>query len=165
MKTTTDDKSGHREGNDNPDQMLTAGIGKRIAACADAAGGKRRLAYRAGIHETQLYRYISGKNQPSVEVAAAIAGAVDVRMEWLATGQGPMRDGMRAEPVTHAAIDLDLLEDALEAIDDALERTEHRLTPRQRASLAAALYDTYRHSGKAPAKGAVLRLIESFAKS
>ncbi len=70
---------------------LTAGIGQRIDAAARAIGGKRRLAEQIEISEPQLYRLISGEHQPKVETLVAIARAAGVRLEWLATGEGPMR--------------------------------------------------------------------------
>ncbi len=72
---------------------LTAGIGQRIDAAARAIGGKRRLAEQIEISEPQLYRLISGEHQPKVETLVAIARAAGVRLEWLATGEGPMRPG------------------------------------------------------------------------
>lgn len=65
-------------------------LGERIQRLAERAGGKRQLARAAGIRESQLYRYIRGDNVPSLEVAVALAGAANARLEWLAYGSGPV---------------------------------------------------------------------------
>lgn len=71
-----------------PAQPLAPGLGDRIARAAESSGGKRRLAEAAGIRETQLYRYIREDNVPSLAVAASLAAAGNVRLEWLAYGDG-----------------------------------------------------------------------------
>lgn len=62
-------------------------IGTRIEKVADSIGGKRSLANKAGIHETQLYKYIKGTNAPSLAVIAAIADAGGVSLDWLIRGE------------------------------------------------------------------------------
>lgn len=68
-----------------------AGIGLRISDIAELVGGKKRLAQLSGVSESQLYRYISGKSQPTIEPVVAMARAAGAQLEWLATGHGPMR--------------------------------------------------------------------------
>lgn len=69
------------------------GIGTRVAYIANLVGGKRALANLIGVHETQLYRYIKEENIPAVDIVAGMAKAGKVSMDWLATGEGPMRKG------------------------------------------------------------------------
>ncbi|HKJ88924.1 MAG TPA: S24 family peptidase [Gammaproteobacteria bacterium] len=47
------------------------------------------LAARAGIRESQLFRYIRGDNTPSLAAAAALAEAGGVSLEWLTYGRLP----------------------------------------------------------------------------
>jgi DNA-binding phage protein len=61
-------------------------IGERIAKVADSLGGKRKLAQKAHIHETQLYKYIRATNAPSLAVISAIAAAGEVSLDWLVSG-------------------------------------------------------------------------------
>jgi phage repressor protein C with HTH and peptisase S24 domain len=68
---------------------LAIGIGTRIEQLAEKVGGKRNLANTIGVHETQLYRYIKGTNAPSVVVAAEIARATGVTLDWLIKGDEP----------------------------------------------------------------------------
>lgn len=54
----------------------------------------------------QIHRYAQGKSEPPVTAVAALAAAAGVRVEWLATGRGPMRDGVaegRAETASTPA--------------------------------------------------------------
>ncbi|QKZ04334.1 MULTISPECIES: XRE family transcriptional regulator [Pseudomonas] len=64
------------------------GLGQRIADVADGLGGKRNLARRSGVHETQLYKYIRGASAPSLGVCLAIARAGGVSLDWLVSGEG-----------------------------------------------------------------------------
>jgi len=71
-------------------QEESSELGARIEKISQLVGGKRALAEKADIKESQLYRYINGKNIPSVKVVVDIADAADVDAGWLATGDGPM---------------------------------------------------------------------------
>ncbi len=72
-----------------------AGLGDRISKIADLVGGKKNLARSIGISESQLYRYIAGDSQPTVEPLAAIAKCGNVHLDWLVLGEGPT--GISAE--------------------------------------------------------------------
>jgi transcriptional regulator with XRE-family HTH domain len=65
------------------------GLGDRISKIADIMGGKKNLAKAIGISESQLYRYIAGDSQPTVEPLAAIARCGQVHLDWLVLGEGP----------------------------------------------------------------------------
>lgn len=80
-----------------PVPASVAELGIRIAKVADLVGGKRALAERAGLQESQLYRYIKGENVPGVNVVVDIANAGGVGVGWLATGKGTMRQDGNAE--------------------------------------------------------------------
>ncbi|MEG3640611.1 helix-turn-helix domain-containing protein [Magnetococcus sp. PR-3] len=67
-------------------QSQTSGLGLRIAQVAEAVGGKKKLSEIIEISEAHLYRYISGKSQPTVGPLLAIAKAANVSMDWLVTG-------------------------------------------------------------------------------
>lgn len=84
---------------DTPDRYLHE-LGERIAKLSDLVGGKKALAGLLGTHESKLYRYIKGENAISTPGLVSLAQAGGVRVEWLATGEGPMRDLRRqtAEP-------------------------------------------------------------------
>lgn len=66
-------------------------IGTRIDELATRVGGKRKLANLAGIHETQLHKYIKGANAPSAAVAVALAQAGNESLDWLLLGKSAAR--------------------------------------------------------------------------
>lgn len=51
----------------------------------------RSLADRAGIGSSTLHQYLKGKSEPTRKALVAIANELGVRLEWLATGEGPKR--------------------------------------------------------------------------
>lgn len=63
----------------------------RLRAAVDAAGGPGGIAARSGVSVRSLHHYLSGRSPMKLPVALAIARAAGVRLEWLATGEGPMR--------------------------------------------------------------------------
>ncbi|MEX1206417.1 MAG: hypothetical protein WEB85_14330 [Dongiaceae bacterium] len=66
-------------------------LGKRIAAVADLLGTRRHAAAVAGVSADQLGRYIAGRNQPGFAPIARVAAAAGVRLDWLWSGEGAMR--------------------------------------------------------------------------
>lgn len=72
-------------------------IGTRIEVLATKLGGKRELANKSGIHETQLYKYIKGANAPSISVAVSLAQAGQVSLDWLILGNGDSGTASKAQ--------------------------------------------------------------------
>lgn len=94
-----------------------AELGTRIAQVADMVGGKRALAEKAGLQESQLYRYIKGENVPGVNVVVDIANAGGVGVGWLAAGKGPMRQDGNGE-IREAAAEFSIASKEVLAGDD-----------------------------------------------
>ena len=79
------------------------------AASASALGSRIALAISLldetdlpsaiGKSVKQIQRYAQGKSEPPVTAITALAAVAGVRVEWLATGRGPMRD----DPAGHMA--------------------------------------------------------------
>ena len=90
-KTSTHDKS------KSPVIGSTSDLGKRIGLIADHLGSRKYAAEVAGISVDQLARYINGESQPSLAPIALMAAGANVSLEWLATGEGPMRPNARHE--------------------------------------------------------------------
>jgi len=82
--------------------MLTSEIGTRINAIAEKAGGKKALAEKAGISESQLHRIVSGESQAKIETVALMARVGQVSIEWLATGSSTLAVGEVRPDYTHA---------------------------------------------------------------
>lgn len=78
---------------------------ERLRRIAEQAGGQVALSRKASIPLTTLHRAITGGDLKT-SVLTALAAAAGVRVEWLATGAGPMLpdgSGMAEETVAFAA--------------------------------------------------------------
>lgn len=64
----------------------------RVAQAIDEAGGTALVATRIGMPTSSLNRYRRGREMRALN-AGRIAEATGVRLEWLITGNGPMRAG------------------------------------------------------------------------
>lgn len=51
----------------------------------------RSVAHKCGVSEAVLRKYLSGASTPNVDRLCALAECLNVSVEWLATGEGPMR--------------------------------------------------------------------------
>jgi phage repressor protein C with HTH and peptisase S24 domain len=60
----------------------------------------RSLARRVCASHTVIHQYLQGKSEPTRPILVAIADATGVNLEWLATGEGPMRRRPRADAPT-----------------------------------------------------------------
>ncbi|MDT8428526.1 MAG: helix-turn-helix transcriptional regulator [Pseudomonadales bacterium] len=105
--------------------ILTHGIGTRInAITSQINGGKRQLAKQIGLSEAQLHRIIAGQSQTRIETIVSIAKVAGVSIEWLATGEGPMRPqpadvAAGGQPSGGTAAEVfDRIEALLEAVDE-----------------------------------------------
>ena len=90
-----------------PRPILTVGIGRRISAVADALGTRRNAANVAGVSVDSLQRYIRDDNMPPFDVAARLCMTAGVRMDWLATEQGPMLASEAAPFMSSQGVRLD----------------------------------------------------------
>ncbi|MDH5259400.1 MAG: helix-turn-helix transcriptional regulator [Gammaproteobacteria bacterium] len=65
-------------------------LGTRISAVADEIGTRTSAAKIAGISDDMLYRYIAGRSKVSFEPVARMCESLDVSLDWLHSGKGPM---------------------------------------------------------------------------
>jgi len=68
--------------------METSGIQSRLSELVDAHKSQASFARAVGISGTMLRKYLEG-SEPGVSIAARIAAAAGVRLEWLILGTGP----------------------------------------------------------------------------
>jgi hypothetical protein len=73
----------------NPDARARA---ERLRQAIRAAGGNKRVLALTGIKRTTLDGYLAG-GELKLSNALSLAAATGVRLDWLATGAGPMRTG------------------------------------------------------------------------
>lgn len=109
---------------------VASSFAKRVAIIAKLAGSGQELANRAQISRRVIGKYLAGESDPSRERLIAMAEAVGVSVEWLATGRGAMRGGDLPEPTapkprTKAAdrtpVDYLVLSEALETVQAGVD--------------------------------------------
>lgn len=66
-------------------------MGKRIFDVCAIIGNQMQAALVAGVSISTLQRYIRGEVDPSLEGMMRLAKQADASLDWLATGEGPMR--------------------------------------------------------------------------
>lgn len=82
----------------SPDELESAQFRNRLTAIVGEAGGQTSLARAAGVSLSGLQRYLAG-SEPSRRNLVKIAQAAGVHVQWLATGEGPVRPGERSVAV------------------------------------------------------------------
>ncbi len=122
----------------------------RMKAMADLAGGQNALARLAGISQSGISRYLKG-GEPARPILLALSRAAGVRIEWLMTGQEPMRPGEMAEtrapapesrpPAPAPALDHALFGLLNEALTRLYQEENARVGPRGWGALLAEKYE------------------------
>lgn len=134
---------------------------ERIRKCAEMAGSGHALADKTGIPRRTLETYLSGNAEPKASRVLSIAKAAGVSLEWLLTGNGPIR---RSPVGCHANIDLHidiaLLEEVLNTIEAALKQSGRVLSSDKKARFIAVVYDLHHESSNAPCKEHIARLLQ-----
>lgn len=120
-----------------------SGIGTRISACADILGTRKSAASAMGVSVDALQRYIREDNMPAFDAVARLCAAAHVRMEWVATGEGPERlDALQGNESQVARPDLAMLASAVEVLDRALDQAgATTINPAGHAELLVAVYE------------------------
>lgn len=73
-------------------------VGKRLDLVADRVGTRAEAGVAAGVSDDMIINYIKGRSKLPFRVASALCAVAGVRMDWLATGDGPMTfDAWEAE--------------------------------------------------------------------
>lgn len=118
-------------------------LAQRIALCVERAGGKRAMADRCLMSESQIYRYLSGENSPTADRLLAMAKVAEVDPAWLLTGSGtPEAAVATADP--QPLFRPDLLEMATRALEELLVEYEKVFTLEKRARLIRFVYEALR---------------------
>lgn len=145
-RPTTCDESDAIYENRTSRPIQASGIGRRIDEIAVRIGTRKNAALVAKVSTDTLQRWIRGENMPAFDTAARLCLAAGVRMEWLATGEGPMLTSEIAAPA--AALDEKSLRTALELVEEALEGRQ--LAPALRAELVGHVYALIVAPGELP---------------
>jgi len=110
----------------------------RMEIAARLAGNATRLAELSGISRRAIGDYLAGTAEPTRRRLLAIAKAAGVSVQWLAVGDESLPPSMPAAPST-IGINIDLIEDAIAAVEEYLEERGHTLCAGKRAQAAAIL--------------------------
>jgi hypothetical protein len=129
------------------------GAGQRLRKAVAQFRSVKAAAAAAAVPAGTLKRYLAGAPM-KLETAAALAAATGVRLEWLATGTGPMRADAPENPQPAAPqrevrmfrdLHMDTLADAFAAALQALAaRGQANPDPRRVMQITAILYDQLR---------------------
>ena len=78
------------EGGSENEALPSGEMASRLELAIAQAGGPSFVARRAEMYPSTLHRYRAGRELPS-SALVSLARATGVRLEWLATGEGPMQ--------------------------------------------------------------------------
>ncbi len=154
--------------NRNSVPILASGIGTRISEAASKVGTRKSAAIAAGVSSDTLQRYISEGVKPSFEPLVGLARAAGVSLEWLATGEEPLRNPVHEPPADHQVSEsefdkiLEKVENAVVIIESALKKRGASMSPEKKGKLAAMcvdyLYDL--PEDEKPDTAKILRLVK-----
>lgn len=125
-----------------------SGIGTRISEIASRVGSKKALARKAHISESHLYRYISGKSEPTASKLVALADAGKVSISWLATGEGNKDAEARPGAQQGGTLDLDMVEYVIAGLESRWAARGVRLPPQTKGHVIRLVLEYLQKEGK-----------------
>jgi len=139
---------GNRKPDGEPETAVSGSGGElatRIAMVVDLFETKTLAAKAAGISPEQLSRQVKGLNRPFLDTMVALCTAQGVSLDWLATGEGPMRTRERmAQPGNDSGgfvpSDEVLLGNLVSGLELHLAREDLVLRPEAKARLTVLIY-------------------------
>lgn len=154
-------------------ELTIVGMGARIGQAADAIGTRELAARAMGVSQAALQRYVRGVNNPPFDALARLCLRAGIRMEWLATGEGPMQVALAGEIADYATTAASqgprgrvaethiVLKQAGDAASIALGRASGHAPDPERLALAMSLVDEAVGMGDTVSVGPLAYLIES----
>ena len=132
----------------------------RMELCADKIGSVSALAKKAGISQSGIRRYFSG-GEPTRPHLVALAAAANVRLEWLATGNGePDEEVSAVAKPGSTPLDLDSLEDVATKVLELLEKHRQDISARAKARIVRLVYEFYLRQGEPMDEASLNNVIE-----
>jgi transcriptional regulator with XRE-family HTH domain len=116
-------------------------IGRFPDRLKEAIGEKsvRSFASLSGLSPTVMHQYLAGKSEPTRLALIALANAAEVNLEWLMTGDGPMKKVKGA-----LLMDMDLLYGIIEAVEEYLSERKLILPSKKKLETYRYLYDLFK---------------------
>jgi len=138
-------------------------IGSRIRSIrGDRSQEEYSSQLKIGI--STLRRYEGNARSPDATALIAIYEVDGVLSDWILRGEPPMRKGDELEPNASKAVDYDLIQIVVEAVEEILIEANRELTPTKKGQLICAVLDLYSDlystSETKPEKNKVLRLVQ-----
>jgi len=115
----------------------------------------RSLAQKSGVSAATLHNYLKGEGLRTLENLDAIATACDVNVSWL------LGEDQAAISPDKGEFDRELLSSILASIEQVVEEEAgFKLKPDKKVTLAFALYDIFKESGKQPNTATILPFLK-----
>lgn len=127
---------------------------ERLRELKESAGSWRRLAEYAGVPENTLRGWINDGSPAPFLPIARLAAAMDISLEWIASGEPPKK---------RRGLDSNQLKLAIEAVEEGLAATHRVMNPAKKAELTMAIYELFTESEHRPDRATVIRLIRAAA--
>ena len=138
------DESEVRSEGRKPIPIPAPGIGSRIASASELIGTRSAASQVMNVSGAALQRYIKEDNEPPFGALARLCAAASVRLEWLASGEGPMRAGEEAGPAQSSQLvrlDPEMIRSAVKLLSWAFELQGAVYDPAKDPDLLADTYE------------------------
>ena len=127
---------------------------KRLQILVDRSS-IRALAQKSGVSAATLHNYLKGEGLRTLENLDAIAMAGNVDVSWL------LGEDQAVRPSEPSEFDRELLSSILASIEQVVEEEAgFKLKPDKKVTLAFALYDIFKESGKQPNTATILPFLK-----
>lgn len=145
---------------ETPVSGYTPELGERLSSAIQMLGGPFAASRATGVSTDALAKWRTGASSPSFYGVIGLANAARIRLDWISTGEGPMR---LAEAPASEAVDEALMRDCIVVVEELLEEFGKRLAPEDKADLILNVYrleQLERNDGKPGLAGAeIIRLV------
>ncbi|MGN1080321.1 MAG: helix-turn-helix domain-containing protein [Alphaproteobacteria bacterium] len=119
----------------------------------------RAFALENGINPSTMALYATGQSEPTRPVLCIIAKALNVSLDWLATGEGlPEKDSLD-EMVKDIKVDADLMAEIVKVVNEYLDSLDRELPPEKLGKIYAYLYN-YCHKDEPVRRDNIISLID-----
>ena len=121
---------------------MEEGIPERVAQLLDMFDGREEAAQVAGVSTTQLRRWMAGTAEKAgLASIRRLCEAKDISLDWLSTGEGPMRRSEREEALVAMATGPQTTEEFLDRSAAATKRLSQLIDSKTKETLGEkALY-------------------------
>jgi transcriptional regulator with XRE-family HTH domain len=109
------------------DEKTVQSFPLRLRKVVDLVGSAEKLARAAGISSRVIGKYLNGESLPGLASLVSMARAGEVRVAWLAVGDGPMKSYGAAERIDHGGRVGDEQAEYLDVGNDTLEEISRLL--------------------------------------